>query len=106
MQAQINSKHFSGVAHGRIRIAIVGTGANGANIGVDLVRAGYDVTFIDQWPAHVEEIRSNGVRIVMPHRTLHERIEIHHICDVATFTSGFDYALIVLKAYDARWAPN
>lgn len=86
-----------------VRIAVVGTGANGANIGVDLVRAGHDVTFIDQWPAHVEEIRRSGVRIVMPHRTLHERIDIHHICDVATFTRGFDYALIVLKAYDARW---
>jgi hypothetical protein len=32
------------------RIAVVGTGANGAGIGVDLVRAGHDVTFIEQWP--------------------------------------------------------
>ena len=61
------------------------------------------MTFIDQWPAQVEEIRSNGVRIVMPHQTLHEQIAIFQICDVATFTRHFDYAFIVLKADDARW---
>ena len=31
-------------------IAIVGSGANGTNIDVDIVRAGHDVTVIDQWP--------------------------------------------------------
>ncbi len=85
------------------RIAIVGSGANGTNIGVDLVRAGYDVTFIDQWPAHVEAMRRDGARVVMPHETIVQPIDVHHICDVCTFTEPFDYAFIVLKAYDARW---
>ena len=35
-------------------IAIIGTGANGAAAGADLAGAGHDVTFIEQWPAHVE----------------------------------------------------
>ena len=39
---------------GSARIAVVGTGANGASIGADMTRAGLDVTFIDQWPAHVK----------------------------------------------------
>ena len=86
-----------------VRIAIVGSGANGTNIGVDLVRAGHGVTFIDQWPAHVEAMRRNGARVVMPHETIVQPIDVHHICDVCTFAEPFDYAFIVLKAYDARW---
>jgi 3-hydroxyisobutyrate dehydrogenase-like beta-hydroxyacid dehydrogenase len=35
-------------------------GANGAGIGADLVDAGLDVTFIDQWTAKVEAIRAHG----------------------------------------------
>jgi hypothetical protein len=51
------------------RIAVVGAGANGAGIGADLVRAGFDVDFSEQWPAHVEAIRRNGVRVVTPAET-------------------------------------
>ena len=40
------------------RIAFVGTGAQGASIGADFALAGHDVTFIEQWPAHVEAIRA------------------------------------------------
>ena len=43
------------------KIAVVGTGANGAAIGADLTRAGLDVTLIEQWPAHVEAMRAHGV---------------------------------------------
>ena len=42
-------------ASGR-RIAIVGTGANGASIGADLALAGDDVTFVEQWPEHVDAL--------------------------------------------------
>ncbi len=49
-----------------LRIAVLGTGANGASIGADLVNAGLDVTFIEQWPAHVEAMRSHGLRVEMP----------------------------------------
>ncbi len=85
------------------RIVIVGSGANGTNIGVDMVRSGHDVTFVDPWPAHVEAMRANGARIVMPHETVVQSINAHHVCDVCTFTQPFDYAFVVLKAYDARW---
>lgn len=46
-------------------IAVLGTGANGATIAADLTRAGHDVVLIDQWPAHVEAMRANGVTQVM-----------------------------------------
>ncbi len=52
------------------RIAVVGTGASGASVGVDLTRAGLDVSLIEQWPEHVEAMRANGVRTEMPEHTL------------------------------------
>ena len=39
------------------RIAVVGAGAVGYYTGAHMVRAGEDVTFIDPWPKHVEEIK-------------------------------------------------
>ena len=58
---------------GSSKIAVLGTGANGASIGADLTRAGLDVTFIDQWPAHVEAMRKDGIRIEMPDETRDDR---------------------------------
>ena len=86
------------------RIAIVGTGANGASIGADMTRAGLDVTFIDQWPAHVEAMRKDGIRIEMPDETLVTPVRAFHLCEVATLREAFDVVLIVVKAYDTRWA--
>ena len=45
------------------RIAVVGVGAVGGYTGAHMVRAGEDVTLIDFWPAHVEEMKQNGLRI-------------------------------------------
>ena len=86
------------------KIAVLGSGANGTSIGVDLVRAGHDVTLIDQWPAHVEAMRKNGARIVMPEETLVEEVDALHLCEVCTLREPFDVVLVVTKAYDARWS--
>ena len=85
------------------RIAIVGTGANGAGIGADLTRAGHDVTFIEQWPAHVEAIKRNGISVTCEGTTTVTGVAAHHLCEVATLRTPFDVVLIVLKAYDTRW---
>ena len=42
------------------KIAVLGTGANGASIAADFVKAGLDVTLIEQWPDHVEAMNKNG----------------------------------------------
>ncbi|MDE0779639.1 MAG: hypothetical protein OSB67_02695 [Alphaproteobacteria bacterium] len=86
------------------KIAILGSGANGTAIGVDLIRAGLDVTLIDQWPAHVEALRANGARIEMPGETIEQAVNAYHLCDVATFTEPFDIVLMLFKAYDTPWA--
>src|SRR5262249_19871619 len=86
------------------KIAIVGTGANGAAIGADLTIAGEDVIFVEQWPAHVDAMRANGVTINMPERTLTSPVRALHLCEVATLRESFDVVLLLVKAYDTRWA--
>jgi 2-dehydropantoate 2-reductase len=87
-----------------MKIAILGSGANGASIGADLTEAGLDVTLIDQWPAHVEAMRERGVRIEMPERTLETAVDARHLCEVAELREPFDLVLVLVKAYDTRWA--
>lgn len=86
------------------RIAVLGTGANGAGIGADLTRAGHDVTFIEQWPAHVEAMRRNGIRVEMPDRTEVTPVNAFHLCEVAEMRHPFDLVFVLVKAYDTRWA--
>jgi 2-dehydropantoate 2-reductase len=86
------------------KIAILGSGANGAAIGADLTEGGLDVVLIDQWPAHVEAMRRHGVRIEMPERTLEVAVDARHLCEVAAMRDRFDLVLILVKAYDTRWA--
>jgi 2-dehydropantoate 2-reductase len=86
------------------KIAVLGSGANGASIGADLTAAGLDVTLIEQWPAHVEAMRASGLTIEMPDRTVHVEPRTLHLCEVATLREKFDVVLMLMKAYDARWA--
>ena len=86
------------------RIAVLGTGANGASIGADLTRAGLDVTLIDQWPAHVEAMRAHGLTIEMPDRTEVTEVRALHVCQVAEIREPFDIVFISTKTYDTRWS--
>ena len=87
-----------------MKIAVLGTGAQGAGIGADLVNAGLDVTFIEQWPDHVEAIRRHGIEVRMPEGTLVTPVTAFHLCEVATIREKFDIVLLLVKAYDTRWA--
>ena len=64
----------------------------------------YDVTLIDQWPAHVEKMRAEGITIIMPHKKDVIPIKVLHIYEVAELTDSFDIVFIVTKAYDALWS--
>jgi 2-dehydropantoate 2-reductase len=87
------------------RIAFLGTGAQGAGIGADLVKAGLDVTFIEQWPAHVDAMRANGIEVRMPEQTVVTPLAaVLNLCDVATLRHTFDIVFLLVKAYDTRWA--
>ena len=86
------------------RIAMVGTGATAAGFGADMVRAALDVTFIEQWPAHVEAMRANGLRVELPDETMTTPVAVFHMSEVATLRAPFDIVLLGVKGYDTRWA--
>jgi 2-dehydropantoate 2-reductase len=86
------------------KIAVLGTGANGASIGADLTRAGLDVTLIEQWPAHVDAMRRHGIRVELPEETVTTPVNVINLCEVATLRRKFDVVLVLVKAYDTTWA--
>lgn len=85
------------------KIAVLGTGAIGSSVAADLVKAGHDVVLIDQWPAHVEAMKANGLRVVMPDEELRTPVRAYHLCDVCTLNQRFDIVLLAPKSYDTRW---
>ncbi len=87
------------------KIAVLGTGANGAGIGANLVQAGLDVTFIEQWPENVEALREHGVRVEIPgFPPTATPVRAINLCEVATLHDRFDVVFVLVKAYDTRWA--
>jgi 2-dehydropantoate 2-reductase len=86
------------------KIAVLGSGANGTAIGADLTYAGLDVVLIDQWPENVQAMRDRGARVQMPQQTLNVPVRAYNLCDICTFKDRFDIVLVLVKAYDTRWA--
>ncbi len=86
------------------RIGIIGAGAIGSVVGGFLTKAGRDVTLIDQWPEHIEAMRTKGLRLsgtigdqVVPVKALH----IHELQSVG---EPFDAVFVAVKSYDTEWA--
>ena len=87
-----------------MRIGIIGAGAIGCVVGGMLTRAGEDVTLIDQWPEHVQQMKDHGLRLsgtcgehVVPVRAL-------HVHELQTVREPFDAIFISVKSYDTEWA--
>jgi 2-dehydropantoate 2-reductase len=85
------------------KIAVLGTGANGSCTAADLERTGHDVVMIDQWAAHIEKVRADGLIIRMPDEVVHVRPRAYHLSDVCTLHETFDVVFLMPKAYDTRW---
>lgn len=85
------------------KIAILGAGSIGSSIGADLAKAGLDVTIIDQWPAHVETMKNNGLEITMPGEHLKQPVTAWHLCELAEHVPAFDIIFLVVKSYDTHW---
>src|SRR5215475_7604451 len=86
------------------RIGIIGAGAIGCVVGGLLSKAGRDVTLIDQWPEHVEIMKTRGLRLsgtcgehLIPVRAL-------HLHEVQSVSEPFDAVFISVKSYDTEWA--
>jgi 2-dehydropantoate 2-reductase len=85
------------------RIAVVGAGAIGCSIGASLAKAGHDAVLIDQWPAHVEAMKADGLRVVLPDEEYRVPVSAYHLCEVHTLNRHFDLVLLAVKSYDTRW---
>src|SRR5215831_11981261 len=86
------------------RIGIIGAGAIGCVVGGLLTKAGCDVTLIDQWPEHVEVMKTRGLRLsgtcgehLIPVRAL-------HLHEAQSIGEPFDAVFISVKSYDTEWA--
>jgi 2-dehydropantoate 2-reductase len=84
------------------RIAVLGTGAIGSCIGADPTIAGEEVILIDQWPAHIEAMKSRGLQVIMTEGSLHTPVQAMHCCEVCTLQQPFDIVFLTAKSYDTR----
>jgi 2-dehydropantoate 2-reductase len=85
------------------RIAVLGTGANGSCVAADLTNAGLDVVLVDQWPAHIEAMRANGLHVTLRQGEVRAKVRAYHVCELASMRRSFDVVFLVAKAYDTRW---
>ena len=91
------------------KIVVVGAGAVGGYAGGHMAAAGEDVTFVDAWPANVEHLRNNGMRIThaMDVPELHvPKIRALHITELQQLSKErpVDIAFVCVKSYDTAWA--
>jgi 2-dehydropantoate 2-reductase len=86
------------------RIAVLGAGAIGASIGAYLIRAGHDVTIIDQWAAHIEKIRSDGLKLTDLSGEFTVPAKALHLSDVVNLREQFDIVYLSVKSYDTLWS--
>jgi 2-dehydropantoate 2-reductase len=88
------------------RIGIIGCGAIGSVVGGLLTKAGHDVTLIDQWPEHVEAMKTRGLKLsgtcgehLIPVKAL-------HLHEAQSVSAPFDAVFIAVKSYDTEWATH
>ncbi len=83
---------------------IVGAGAVGGTIGAYMVRMSRQVTLVDSWWQHIEEIRRSGLRVTSPEEDFRVEIPTLHVDELERLAEPIDLAIICPKAYDAEWA--
>src|SRR3990172_6767074 len=86
------------------RIGIIGAGAIGCVVGGLLTKAGRDVTLNDQWPEHVETMKTKGLHLsgtCGDHQIPVRALPIHAAQLIET---PFDAALVAVMSYDTEWA--
>jgi 2-dehydropantoate 2-reductase len=85
------------------KIAVLGSGAIGSSVGADLTKAGVDVVLVDQWPAHVEAMKSGGLRIRIAGQEHRQPVRALHLCELSAVRPRFDVVFLASKSYDTCW---
>lgn len=86
------------------KLAVFGAGAIGSTIGAYLTRAGRDVTLIDFWPAHIEAMQREGLRVSAQDEEFTVKAKAVHLADVCALRRRFDAVFLAVKSYDTAWA--
>src|SRR5579863_8410025 len=90
------------------RIAVVGAGAVGGYAGAHMAAAGHDVTLIDPWPEHIDQMKANGLEIfgMTPQERMTVKVNAMHITEVQSLAKQkpIDIAFVSVKSYDTVWA--
>ena len=86
------------------RIGIVGVGAIGSVVGGLLTKAGHDVTLIDQWPAHVDAMKTDGLRLSGTCGDQDVPVRALHLHEAQAIGDPFDAIFLAVKGYDTEWA--
>src|ERR1700710_352347 len=90
------------------RIAVIGAGAVGGYAGAHMAAAGHDVTLIDPWPEHVEQMKAHGMEIfgMTPEERLTVKVNAMHLTEVQNLAKQqpIDIAFVSVKSYDTIWA--
>jgi 2-dehydropantoate 2-reductase len=86
-------------------IVIAGAGAVGGYVGGHLARAGEDVALIDPWPAHVNAMREQGLRLTGTQGEHVVRVNAMHLTEVQGLArKPIDIAIVCTKSFDTEWA--
>jgi 2-dehydropantoate 2-reductase len=86
------------------KIGVLGAGAIGGAIGAYLIQAGHDVILMDQWAAHIEKIRADGLKLTDVNGGFTVPAKALHISDVSGLREQFDIVYLSVKSYDTRWS--
>jgi 2-dehydropantoate 2-reductase len=72
------------------------------------VQAGENVTFIDPWPEHVEQMRRHGLRVTHARDVAEFAVAVRalHVTDAQQLAreAPVDIAFVCVKSYDTAWA--
>ena len=90
------------------KIAFVGAGALGGDVGGSFAHLGHDVTLIDPWPENVEAIRARGLELdgVTPEeKFVVTKAKTLHLTEVQSLAkTPVHIAFVAVKSYDTAWA--
>jgi len=84
----------------------MGAGALGSYVGSFLAKDGQQVTFVDMWPEHVENMRKDGLHVTGSQGPFTVPVNAMHLTDAQAITEQFDFAFISVKSYDTEWATH
>jgi 2-dehydropantoate 2-reductase len=85
------------------KVAVFGAGAIGSTLGAYLARAGHDITLIDMWAAHIDQMARHGLKVTAPDEEFAVPVKAVHLADVGRLREAFDVVLFAMKSYDSEW---